>query len=70
MAAHWLDPEEDPVWGPLKDRDIADSRRVPIHPLLVTRRRQHRDAAAPGLDGLVFHRNGRPFDLSAFARDV
>lgn len=70
VAAHWLDSEEDPEWGPLKDRDIADSRRVPIHPLLVTRLRQHRAVVAPGPGGLVFHRNGRAFDLSAFARDV
>lgn len=70
VAASWLDPEEDPEWGPLKDRDIADSRRVPIHPYLVTRLRQHRHAIEPGPDGLVFHRNGRPFDLSVFSRDV
>ena len=28
----WLDPDEDPEWGPLKDRDITESRRVPVPP--------------------------------------
>lgn len=70
VAARWLDPEEDPEWGPLKDRDIADSRRVPIHPLLVERLQVHRSLVGEGPDGLVFHRNGRPFDLSVFARIV
>lgn len=70
VAARWLDPEEDPEWGPLKDRDVAESRRVPIHPLLVTRLLHHRELFAPGPDGLVFHRHGRPFDLSVFARQV
>lgn len=70
VAARWLDPEEDPEWGPLKDRDLAESRRVPIHPILVTRMRQHRDAIGPGPGGLVFHRGGRPFDLSVFGRQV
>jgi len=70
VAARWLDPEEDPEWGPLKDRDIADSRGVPVHPLLVTHLRQHHAVVGPGPGGLVFHRNGRPFDLSVFARQV
>ena len=70
VAARWLDPEEDPEWGPLKDRDLADSRRVPVHPLLVTRLRQHSGLIGAGPGGLVFHRNGRPFDLSVFSRQV
>lgn len=70
VAERWLDPEEDPEWGPLKDRDIADSRRVPIHPLLVEQLHKHRELFAGGPDGLVFHRNGRPFDLSEFGRQV
>jgi integrase len=70
IAAHWLDADEDPEWGPLKDRDIADTRRVPIHPFLVTRLRQHREAIEGGPGSLVFHRGGRPFDLSVFSRDV
>jgi hypothetical protein len=28
VAGRWLDPDEDPEWGPLKDRDIVDTRRV------------------------------------------
>lgn len=70
VAERWLDPDEDPEWGPLKDRDIADSRRVPIHPLLVEQLHKHRELFAGGPDGLVFHRNGRPFDLSEFGRQV
>ena len=31
----WLDPDEDPEWGPLKDRDLTESRRVPVPSLLV-----------------------------------
>lgn len=70
VAARWLDPEEDPEWGPLKDRHVADTRRVPVHPLLLTHLRQHLELVGPGPGGLVFHRNGRPFDLSVFARQV
>lgn len=70
VAARWLDPDEDPEWGPLKDRDIAETRRVPIHPLLVERLREHVHAFGIGPGGLVFHRLGRPFDLTLFARDV
>ncbi len=70
VAARWLDAEEDPEWGPLKDRSISDTRRVPVPPLLVDRLRSHRREFGEGPDGLVFHRRGRPFDLSLFARDV
>lgn len=70
VAARWLDPDEDPEWGPLKDRSIADTRRVPVPPLLVERLLRHRDDFGEGPDGLVFHRKGKPFDLSLFARDV
>jgi integrase len=70
VASRWLDPEEDPEWGPLKDRDIAETRRVPIHSFLVEKLRDHRHDFGEGPDGLVFHRNGRPFDLSVFDRDV
>lgn len=66
----WLDPEEDPNWGPLKDRDITDSRRVPAPPLLVAKLRQHRDAYGEGPGGLVFHRNDAPFDHDLFGRNV
>ena len=36
----WLDPDEDPEWGPLKDRDVTESRRVPLPPLLVAKLRR------------------------------
>ena len=29
----WLDTDEDPEWGPLKDRDVTETRRVPVPPL-------------------------------------
>jgi integrase len=70
VAARWLDPDEDPEWGPLKDRSTADTRRVPVPPFLVQRLHSHRQDFGEGPDGLVFHRRGRPFDLSLFARDV
>jgi integrase len=70
VASRWLDPEEDPEWGPLKDRYITETRRVPVHPVLVEKLRAHRQAFGEGPDGLVFHRNGRPFDLSVFSDDV
>lgn len=70
VATRWLDPEEDPEWGPLKDRDIADTRRVPIHPVLVDRLKHHRTLFGGDADALLFQRNGRPFDLSMFARHV
>jgi len=70
VAARWLDPDEDPEWGPLKDRDLAETRRVPIPPLLVERLHEHRRSFGVGPGGLVFHRRGRPFDLTLFARNV
>jgi integrase len=70
VATRWLDPEEDPDWGPLKDRDLAETRRVPVHPLLVGLLREHRRLFGEGPDGLVFHHHGRAVELSAFSRDV
>jgi integrase len=70
VAARWLDPEEDPEWGPLKDRDLAESRRVPINSILVAKLVEHRERWGQSPSGLVFHRNGHPFDLSVFDRDV
>lgn len=70
VAERWLDPDEDPDWGPLKDRDIADTRKVPVHPLLVAKLRDHRRRFGDGPGGLVFHRNGKPFDMDLFARNV
>jgi integrase len=70
VASRWLDPEEDPEWGPLKDRELAESRRVPISAPLVAKLVAHRARWGDGPSGLVFHHNGRPFDLSTFDRDV
>ncbi len=70
ISARWLDPDEDAEWGPLKDRDIAETRRVPVPSLLVRRLADHHRTFGIGPDGLVFHRGGRPFDLTMFARDV
>jgi integrase len=70
VAARWLDPEEDPEWGPLKDRDIAEVRRVPINSALVAELREHRNSFGASPDGLVFHRHGAPFDLSSFDKEV
>jgi len=70
VSARWLDPHEDPVWGPLKDRDLADSRRVPVHPNLAAMLLAHRDRYGEGPGGLVFHRNGKAFDPDLFSRNV
>ncbi|MDE3205352.1 MAG: hypothetical protein KGQ66_14185 [Acidobacteriota bacterium] len=70
VAARWLDPGEDPDWGPLKDRDLADTRRSPVHPALVAKLLDHRDAYGVGPDGLVFHRNGKAFDPDMFNKSV
>ncbi len=70
VAPRWLDHEEDPEWGPLKDRDLAESRRVPINRILVAKLIDHRERWEQSPSGLVFHRNGHPFDLSTFDRDV
>ena len=69
-SERWLDPGEDPEWGPLKDRDLADSRRVPVPPMLTARLREHRQLYGEGPGGLVFHRAGRPFDHDMFGRNV
>jgi integrase len=66
----WLDPDEDPEWGPLKDRDVTESRRVPVPPLLVSKLRRHLDLYGEGPRGLVFHRRGKPFDHDMFGRSV
>jgi integrase len=66
----WLDPDEDPEWGPLKDRDLTESRRVPVPSLLVAKLRQHRELYDVGPGGLVFHRNNRALDRDMFARSV
>jgi integrase len=70
VAGRWLDADEDPDWGPMKDRDIADTRKVPIHPLLVAKLREHRRQFGDGPDGIAFHRNGKPFQMDLFTRNV
>ncbi|MDQ6839707.1 MAG: tyrosine-type recombinase/integrase [Actinomycetota bacterium] len=69
-AARWLDTDEDPDWGPLKDRDLTDTRRAPMPPVLTTKLRHHLSAYGEGPSGLVFHRNGKPFDHDLFGRNV
>jgi integrase len=66
----WLDTDEDPEWGPLKDRDVTETRRVPVPPLLVTKLRRHHELYGEGLGGLVFHHNDQPFNNSNFAHSV
>jgi integrase len=66
----WLDLDEDPDWGPLKDRDLADSRRAPVPPVLVDKLRNHHELYGEGPGGLVFHRNDKPFDHDMFGRNV
>jgi integrase len=66
----WLDADEDPEWGPLKDRDLAESRRVPVPSLLVAKLRQHGELYGEGPGGMVFHRNNKAFDRDMFARSV
>jgi integrase len=70
VGARWLDRDEEPEWGPLKDRDLSDTRRAPVHPVLVAKLRSHLDQFGEGPDGLVFHRNGKAFDPDLFARNV
>ena len=65
----WLDPDEDPESGPLKERE-TEARRVPIPSLLVTKLRHHIELYGQGSSGLVFHRNNKPFDRDMFARSV
>jgi integrase len=70
VPERWLDPGENPTWGPLKDRDLTDTRRAPLPPPLVAKFRDHRQLYGEGPGGLVFHRNGKPFDPDLFARNV
>ena len=70
VPERWLEPDEDPEWGPLKDRDLTDTRRVPVPPPLAAKFRQHHELYGKGPGGLVFHRNGKPFDPDMFSRNV
>lgn len=69
-AARWLDEDEDPEWGPLKDRDLMATRRTPVPPLLTAKLHRHRELFGDGPGGLVFHRNGKAFDHDMFGRSV
>ncbi len=68
----FLDPEDDPAWGPLKGRELTASRRVPIPTEVVDELRSHLKEFCDGASAhhLLFHRNGRGFDLDAFDKDV
>jgi len=68
----YLDTEEDPEWGPLKGRLLADSRRVPVPGSIVPLLREHIDRFCTGQSPteLVFQRNRKPFDLSVFGQQV
>jgi integrase len=72
VAGHWLDPDEDPVWGPLKDRDLAESRRAPIPGALIAYLQDvHIPTYCDGRRrGLLLDYRGKPYDLRAFASDV
>ena len=72
VPARFLDRHDDPEWGPLKGRDLTDTRRVPVPTAIAPALRRHLthfcDSASP--TSLVFQRRGRPFDLSNFGDDV
>ena len=71
VPERFLDTDEDPEWGPLKGRELTDTRRVPVPAAVVDKFRTHlRAQAATAPTDLVFQRNGRPFDLRAFGADV
>jgi integrase len=68
VAERYLEPEDDADWGPLKGRDLAATRRVPIPDEVADALRSHLethcDAAAA--HDLVFRRHDKPVDLSQF----
>lgn len=72
VHSRYIDASEDAEWGPLKGRDLADTRRVPVPTGVVDALRTHiatyRADARPA--DLVFTRHGKPFDLSIFGDDV
>jgi integrase len=70
VEERWLDADEDPEWGPLKDRDLTEARRVPVPSLLAAKLRHHLDLYGEGPGGLAFHRNDAAFDRDGFARAV
>lgn len=72
VPARYLDPDEDPTWGPLKGRDLAAARRVPVPAFVATALRQHLSEFCAGAasSDLVFKHGGRAFDLSVFSEEV
>lgn len=72
IPERYLDLEEDPEWGPLKGRLLADSRRVPVPASIAGVLREHieRFCTSDSPSELVFQRNAKPFDLSVFGRQV
>ncbi len=72
VPRRFLDTEEDPTWGPLKGRELADERRVPVPTDVVAALRTHLadHRAGAGPHDLVFERRGRPFNLAGFHLDV
>jgi hypothetical protein len=68
----WLDDEDDPEWGPLKGRELTAIRRVPIPTKVVQELRKHleRHCAGAAQHDLVFHRDGKAFDVDAFDNDI
>lgn len=72
VPARFLDAEDDPDWGPLKGRDLTETRRVPIPASNVSVLRDHLGRFSAGAESsdLVFQRKGKPFDLSTFGVEV
>jgi integrase len=70
LSDRYLEPDDDPEWGPLKGRGVAEKRRVPIPAQVVAALRDHLAAhcAGAGPVDLVFHRGGKAFDLANFQR--
>ena len=68
----WLEPDEDPEWGPLKDRGVGDGRRIPVPTSLAEELTDHIerfcDRATPS--ALLFQRKGKPFVSSSFVTEV
>lgn len=72
VPERYLDPDEDPRWGPLKGRDLAATRRVPVPAVVAGALRHHLVEFCEGAAGsdLVFQHRERPFDLAIFSEDV
>jgi len=72
IPARYLEDEEDPEWGPLKGRDLADTRRVPVPTKVAARLCDHLATFCKGAatHELVFNRQGRPYSLDVFGGEV